>query len=197
MCLSLQVPRNAFLCSCFRFTALLFGSTVLKYLKAIKNYKCKKEMSKNCVLYSERRVAMTIEELSDELINYGREQKMQDMYLYLLNEHAIIYFRKNAQLFKHKELSCEQAQQLILRFKYLGEMDVGEKRKAQLGAISYLIQGYTQRLRLSTVGDYQGNESLVIRFLYNLKQEKPAYFFPQDAELIQKKNSKRKGTISF
>lgn len=154
-------------------------------------------MSKNCVLNSERRTEMTIEKLSDELISYGKEQKMQDMYLYLLNEQAIIYFRKNAQLFKYKELSYEQAQQLISRFKYLGEMDVGEKRKAQLGAISYLIKNYTQRLRLSTVGDYQGNESLVIRFLYNLKQEKPAYFFPEDAELIQQKIQKERGLYLF
>lgn len=98
---------------------------------------------------------MTIEELSDELINYGSQHKMQDMYLYLLNEQATIYFRKNSQTVKHKEISNEQAQQLISRFKYLGEMDVGEKRKAQLGAISYLFKEHTQRLRLSTVGDYR------------------------------------------
>ncbi|AYW46138.1 competence type IV pilus ATPase ComGA [Tetragenococcus koreensis] len=140
---------------------------------------------------------MTIEELSDELINYGSQHKMQDMYLYLLNEQAIIYFRKNSQTIKHKEISNEQAQQLISRFKYLGEMDVGEKRKAQLGAISYLFKEHTQRLRLSTVGDYQGNESLVIRFLYNLNQEKPAYFFSADAELVQQKIQEERGLYLF
>ncbi|GMA48390.1 competence type IV pilus ATPase ComGA [Tetragenococcus muriaticus] len=140
---------------------------------------------------------MTIEELSDELISYGSLQKMQDMYLYLLAKRTTIYFRKNAQMFKYKEISAEQAQQLVLRFKYLGEMDVGEKRKAQLGAISYLLKGQTQRLRLSTVGDYQGNESLVIRFLYNLNQEKPAYFIAKDAELIQQKIQEERGLYLF
>lgn len=140
---------------------------------------------------------MTIEELSDELISYGSLQKMQDMYLYLLDKQATIYFRKNAQMIKYKKISSEQAQQLVLRFKYLGEMDVGEKRKAQLGAISYLLKGHTQRLRLSTVGDYQGNESLVIRFLYNLNQEKPAYFIPKDAKLIQQKIQEERGLYLF
>lgn len=140
---------------------------------------------------------MTIEELSDELIHYGRQQKMQDMYLYLLNGGAIIYFRKNSQMTKYKEILLEQAQQLISRFKYLGEMDVGEKRKAQLGAIRYFLKDDTQRLRLSTVGDYQGNESLVIRFLYNLKQEEPAYFFSADAELIQQKIQEERGLYLF
>ncbi|GAA3018295.1 competence type IV pilus ATPase ComGA [Tetragenococcus solitarius] len=140
---------------------------------------------------------MSIEELSDELIGYGSTQKMQDMYLYLLNERATIYFRKNSQVQKYKEVTHEEAQQLISRFKYLGKMDVGEKRKAQLGAISYLLKGNMQRLRLSTVGDYQGNESLVTRFLYNLNQEKPAYFFDADAKLIQRKIQEERGLYLF
>ena len=43
-------------------------------------------------------------------------------------------------------------------------MDVGERRKAQLGATTYLIGETKQRLRLSSVGDFQNRESLVIRF---------------------------------
>lgn len=140
---------------------------------------------------------MSIEELSDQLIEFGLSHQMQDMYLYLLDGKGSIYFRKNKEMNLLKEVSLVQGQQLISRFKYLGEMDVGEKRKAQLGAISYLLHEKIQRLRLSTVGDYQGNESLVVRFLYNLKEEKPQYFFPADANFVQSKIAAHRGLYLF
>ena len=106
-----------------------------------------------------------IETISDELITYGVEQRMQDLYIYFLSESVAVYYRKDHQMIPfNNELSVETAQKLIARFKYLGEMDVGEKRKAQLGAITYPLNQGEQRLRLSTVGDYRGKESLVVRF---------------------------------
>lgn len=134
-----------------------------------------------------------IETISDELITYGIEQRMQDLYIYFLNESVSIYYRKDQQMIPFKnEISVETAQKLIARFKYLGEMDVGEKRKAQLGAITYPLSAGEQRLRLSTVGDYRGKESLVVRFLHQLEKQQLGYFYPHDigeiAENIQKKN---------
>ncbi|HLQ40469.1 MAG TPA: competence type IV pilus ATPase ComGA [Tetragenococcus sp.] len=140
---------------------------------------------------------MPIEELSNQLIEFALKQQMQDMYLYLKKGKATIYFRKNAEMKLFKEVTLLVGQQLISRFKYLGEMDVGEKRKAQLGAISYLIADKVQRLRLSTVGDYQGNESLVVRFLYNLKDEEPAYFFTADTQLLQNEITQHRGLYLF
>ncbi len=141
---------------------------------------------------------MSIEALSDELILYGVKQRMQDLYIYFLNESASVYYRKDQQMVPFAgELSIEMAQQLIARFKYLGEMDVGEKRKAQLGAISYPIENRRQRLRLSTVGDYRGKESLVIRFLHDLKNESVDYFFPDDATFITQSILQKSGLYLF
>ena len=44
-------------------------------------------------------------------------------------------------------------------------MDIGERRKAQLGSLTYLVDQRMIRLRLSSVGDYLQRESLVIRIL--------------------------------
>ncbi|MBM7710404.1 competence type IV pilus ATPase ComGA [Enterococcus lemanii] len=141
---------------------------------------------------------MSIERLSNELILYGVEQKMQDLYIYFLNESASVYYRKDQKMVPFEnELSVETAQQLIARFKYLGEMDVGEKRKAQLGAISYPLENRQQRLRLSTVGDYRGKESLVIRFLHDLKNESVDYFFTEDARLIAQNILQKSGLYLF
>lgn len=132
-------------------------------------------------------MAMFIEELSDEVIAFGVKEQMQDMYLYLQEEKGVIQFRKNQQIASFKEISPDIAQQLITRFKYLGEMDVGEHRRAQLGAITYPLNEDRQRLRLSTVGDYRGNESLVVRFLYNLSLDHLHYFSYEQFETIIKR----------
>ena len=47
-------------------------------------------------------------------------------------------------------------------------MDIGEKRKSQLGSLTYPLEERQIRLRLSSVGDYLQRESLVIRLLYDL-----------------------------
>jgi len=106
-----------------------------------------------------------IEAISDEWIRYGYRQNIQDLYLYLNPQAGVVKMRANQTVTVYETYSLEVAQQLIARFKYLGAMDIGEKRKAQLGAISYVVDQQVIRLRLSTVGDYRGLESLVIRFL--------------------------------
>lgn len=110
-----------------------------------------------------------IEELSDEWIRVGYQKQIQDLYLYLYPQKAYVKFRKNHEVIEYATYPIEIAQQVIARFKYLGAMDIGEKRKAQLGAITYRLEDQLIRLRLSTVGDYQGLESLVIRFLSTKK----------------------------
>lgn len=147
---------------------------------------------------------MEIEELSDELIQYGFNQQMQDFYLLPKKEMYYCFFRrgsffeyKNTNLsYEKNELTTATALQLINRFKYLGQMDVSEKRKAQLGAISYLLPQGEKRLRLSTVGDYLQQESLVIRFLHQFGQSPEFYHLPEQIEVLQN-NSKKRGLYLF
>lgn len=141
---------------------------------------------------------MQVETISDDLIAYGIEERMQDLYIYFLNEKASVYYRRDQQMIPFiNEVSVEVAQQLIARFKYLGEMDVGEKRKAQLGAITYPLPTCQPRLRLSTVGDYRGKESLVIRFLHDFNLQKLGYFCPEDVALIEQHVHEKNGLYLF
>lgn len=82
---------------------------------------------------------LDIQKLSDELIAYGMEHQMQDLYIYSVGEIGKLFFRQSMTTQLYRQLPLAIIQQLIARFKYLGEMDVGEKRKAQLGAITYLL----------------------------------------------------------
>lgn len=66
---------------------------------------------------------------------------------------------------------------LISHFKFVAGMNVGEKRRSQLGSCDYdLGQGDLVSLRLSSVGDYRGLESLVIRLLFDGKAELTYWF---------------------
>ena len=67
---------------------------------------------------------------------------------------------------------------------------MGERRKAQLGAVSYPLGDQLQRLRISTVGDYQGRESLVMRFLYPLTQEHLRYFLQKTSNRSNRQPNK-------
>lgn len=70
-----------------------------------------------------------------------------------------------------KYLGGREGQQLITYFKYRGNMAVSEHRRPQTGAMQWHHDHQTTFLRLSSVGDFQGHESLVIRLIYRLNDE--------------------------
>lgn len=127
---------------------------------------------------------MTIEELSTGLVEYGAKKQMQDFYLMPKDEHYEYYFRQGPYYHGQGCVSGEIGRQLISRFKYLGQMDVSERRKAQLGAITYSLHQQEQRLRLSTVGNYLQRESLVIRFLHSFGHSREKYLLPEQLPTI-------------
>jgi len=68
-------------------------------------------------------------------------------------------------------------------------MKVGEKRRSQLGSCDYEYDQKMASLRLSTVGDYRGHESLVIRLLHDEEQE--LHFWFQDIGELGKQYRQR------
>lgn len=99
--------------------------------------------------------------------------------LFLPNDTEIaIFFRTGMQRTPYTQVSAEIGEKLIFHFKFIGGMDVGERRKAQLGATTYLIGETKQRLRLSSVGDFQNRESLVIRFCTDLVNKLNIFLSP-------------------
>lgn len=82
---------------------------------------------------------MEIKRLSDQMISESFAKHAQDVYVLPASEVFYIYFRYGKKRTFWKEVSSADGQQLISRFKYLGQMDIGEKRKAQLGALTYYL----------------------------------------------------------
>lgn len=75
-------------------------------------------------------------------------------------------------------------------------MAVSEHRRPQLGAFKFTYAHQKINLRLSSVGDYQGRESLVIRFIYPLNDIRFNFLVPHQWERLQQYRQQR-GLILF
>lgn len=139
---------------------------------------------------------MNIRKLSQKLIIWGEKHQAKDLYILPKKSGFTIFFKMNSTKKIFKELSREVEEKLIFHFKFIGSMDVSEKRRAQVGSVTYSIAEKKCRLRLSTVGDFKQRESLVIRFLHSFGQSSEYYFFPEQLKKI-KQEVNQKGLYLF
>lgn len=128
---------------------------------------------------------MDIQVFAQELLLAGWEKKVSDVYLLPKNEKLVIYFRSQDQRRIFATLSKEIGGQLIRHFKFLAHMDIAEKRKPQLGAFTSCLPKEQIRLRISSVGDYLGEESLVLRFFQKNTQLPKNYLLFEKNYLLQ------------
>ncbi|MGT2933444.1 competence type IV pilus ATPase ComGA [Streptococcus catagoni] len=119
-----------------------------------------------------------VQNLGKELIKEATVLKAQDIYLIpATNDHYKISMRIGDQRQPFATLDTQQVESLISHFKFVAGMNIGEKRRCQLGSCDYQIgQDQPMSLRLSTVGDYRGKESMVIRLLYSQKRTLKFWF---------------------
>ncbi|MGT2888575.1 competence type IV pilus ATPase ComGA [Streptococcus didelphis] len=126
-----------------------------------------------------------IPELGKYIISKANSLQVQDIYIlpHGLEYHVIL--RSGDQSQTSDIFDKEKAANLISHFKFVAGMNVGEKRRSQLGACDYPLDDKQKiSLRLSSVGDYRGLESLVIRLLYS-SQKDLNYWFKDDEKLAQ------------
>lgn len=112
-----------------------------------------------------------IQVLAKTLLQKAVDQMVHDLYFVALEGKYSLYFRTATERRFERELDLEQGQALIAHMKFLSGMNLGESRRVQLGACTYVLDKGEQRLRLSTVGDFHGQESLVIRLLHHQQNQ--------------------------
>lgn len=110
-----------------------------------------------------------------------------------------IYFRINGRLELHQEQPSEWGKRLISYFKFLANMDVGEKRKPQSGAAHFKIDGVNIELRFSTITNVLLMESLVIRVIrQQLKSSASVQtYFPNDIIRLRQMLRRKSGLVLF
>lgn len=130
---------------------------------------------------------MEIQETVEELLAAGLAAGTADIYFLPRSDTCEISFRGQREKKCWKKLDLAAGEKLIRHFKFLAAMDIGEKRKPQTGAATLYVHEETVRLRLSSVGDFQGKESLVIRILPTEASgaKKASYFFQEQLSSIE------------
>ncbi|MBJ8350206.1 competence type IV pilus ATPase ComGA [Streptococcus zalophi] len=126
-----------------------------------------------------------IQEIGKNIIKQAVEKQAQDIYLIPKSNQYELYMRIKDDRKWIASYPYEEMAGLISHFKFVSGMNVGEKRRSQLGACDYLYADNASiSLRLSSVSDYKGLESLVIRLLFE-KQENLEFWFDGDKQMLK------------
>ena len=136
----------------------------------------------------ERRKSLEAEEMVLDLLEKGDSQHISDIHLIPEGLTYGCYFRRNGQLEVERRYPKAEGQRIIGYIKFLGNMDVGEKRRPQSGSAVIQMEGQPKDLRFSTMTNFKQEESLVIRLLNKSNQldiEHHTFFKKQMTQLKQ------------
>lgn len=124
-----------------------------------------------------------IEQLGQTLLSAALASGSSDLHIQPVGDAYKVFEHHGDGLSLVRELSLSEGQQLIAHFKYRANMAITETRRPQLGALTLAVAGQTVHLRLSSVGNFINQESIVIRLLLSLEQQRLAFLFRE--QLIQ------------
>ena len=94
------------------------------------------------------------------------DNSIQDITFFPHGEEYEVAFRKADVKLVYDHISSEDADALFSHMKCLADMNVIEKRRGQLGTCDYqLDDGRVIAIRISTIGNFQGLETMSIRLL--------------------------------
>lgn len=118
-----------------------------------------------------------VQQLAKDLIAQAVTDNAQDIYILPRQTEYEVFMRIGDERRFIDSYGFDRMASLISHFKFVAGMTVGEKRRSQLGSCDYDFgDGVTVSLRLSTVGDYRGHESLVIRLLHDGRHDLHYWF---------------------
>lgn len=104
-----------------------------------------------------------------QLINNAIKTQSSDLFILPYQNHYRVLNCIHGEKRIVEELTMDSGRQLMAYLKYRGNMIVSEHRRPQVGALKWPVNNKKIDLRLSTVGNYKGQESMVIRFIYSLQ----------------------------
>lgn len=141
---------------------------------------------------------LDIQGLAYFLIEQGFNKNASDFYIFPTLEGKYEFtYRYHTQKITYFITSKSTGEKIILFFKYLAGMNVAEKRKVQAGSATVQLKNTDKRIRLSTMSDFQGRESLVIRFLYSFSNQEQGLTLLQGQWNRLKKSIATKGLYLF
>ena len=90
-----------------------------------------------------------------------------DIYLLPENEYYQIKFHNGRRPRSFRIISQLVAEKLFSFLKFRAQMNITENRRPQMGSMDWSLDKQNLSLRISTVGDFKNQETMVIRILYD------------------------------
>ena len=122
------------------------------------------------------------------MIKAGLKLNASDVYILPKGNHYLVKIRFHSKFITYNNLSIRDGGRLINYCKFHGGMNISEHRRPQLGSIKLKELCF---LRLSTVGDYLGKESMVIRIIHKLEDVHLNFLMPKQIVKLSKLARKR------
>lgn len=120
-----------------------------------------------------------IEQLGQQLLSAAVASGSSDLHIQPVGNTYHVFEHHGDGLSLVSELTMSDGQQLIAHFKYRANMAITETRRPQLGALTLDVDGQTVHLRLSSVGNFINQESIVIRLLLPLTEQRLTFLVPE------------------
>ncbi len=137
-----------------------------------------------------------IQKMITELLVAARAKRVSDIYVLPQQTGYQIRLRQLGTVTTWRQVTAQLGRQLITYFKFQANMAVSENRRPQVGAMTWLGPPEPLELRFSTVGDYVGRESLVIRVIYPYHAGQMAYLDETQPVQLQQL-AQRRGLLLF
>lgn len=133
---------------------------------------------------------------ANHYLNLAITHRSSDIFILPQKGRYVIQEQRGTRLETVGHLPFSEGQRLISYFKFHANMAITEQRRPQLGAMNYQFQKATLNLRLSTVGNYLNEESLVIRLIYPIALIKQEFLFEEQINQLMTWQQQR-GLILF
>lgn len=139
---------------------------------------------------------MEISQQINGLLNEAIKTQASDIYFLPDGDDYLVKIRNQNEVIVWNKLGYLQARRMMNYCKYIADMALSEQRRPQIGSMDWNVGDEQYFLRLSSVGNFTGLESLVIRIIYQLRDVKTAFFNENQVQFISEMSRKR-GLIVF
>ncbi|ANK59934.1 competence type IV pilus ATPase ComGA [Loigolactobacillus backii] len=133
---------------------------------------------------------MSVEEQATKILRMAVEQRLTDLYFLPVGQQYQIKKRTSTGIELWQMMTRTEVKPLLNHLKYSAKMSLSETRRPQLGARTLKMADSTVFLRLSTVGNFENLESMVIRFIYAYADTNQ-FIFPQQLTQLQQLSQQR------
>lgn len=135
---------------------------------------------------------MKIQKNAEKILRQAISLRASDIFFVPQRRGWLLKLRTFNACLQRAKLTPEEAEQIISYLKFRAQMDISEHRRPQVGSFTMKQDGQEYFLRFSSVGNFNDQESLVVRIIYGLSAAR--YFLPQQMDQLVGL-AKRRGLI--